>query len=366
MRLLGLSAVFLSSVPLLAQTDLEKGKPDDPELWLLHKVIQRAVRSVRPSIVMIETFGGVRKSVAGKPRPGQPARPRPPKDDKKDDKKKPIGPLRMPGFLTAQGPSTGLVISKDGWIATSRFALSWDPSTILVTLDDGRKFTAERFGEDRTRGLSLLKIDADDLPVPRFLPAGQIEVGQWAFAVARSFGQQHPTVHVGMVSAVDRIQRRAVQTDASASPANYGGPLIDLEGRVLGLVVPLSPKGDVAGADWYDSGIGFAATLTGIDDKIAAMKEGKVFEKAFLGVAMDPAHLGPGARVLSTTKKTAANHANIRKGDMILEIGGEPVRHSTHLQDLIGYHVAGDWVEISLQRKSDGAVSRILVELGKR
>jgi len=68
---------------------------------------------------------------------------------------------------------------------------------------------------------------------------------------------------VGILSATNRIWGKAVQTDAKISPGNYGGPLIDIRGNVIGILVPLSPQGqgEVAGAEWYDSGIGFAVPL---------------------------------------------------------------------------------------------------------
>ena len=72
-----------------------------------------------------------------------------------------------------------------------------------------------------------------------------------------------PNVSVGIVSALDRIWGKAIQTDAKISPNNYGGPLVDIAGRVLGVLVPMSPdgSGEVAGVEWYDSGIGFAVPL---------------------------------------------------------------------------------------------------------
>ena len=89
-------------------------------------------------------------------------------------------------------------------------------------------------------------------------------VGQWTIAVGRTFNQKEPNISVGVLSATNRIWSTAIQTDAKISPANYGGPLIDSRGRVLGVLVPLSPQkqgGEIAGAEWYDSGIGFAVPL---------------------------------------------------------------------------------------------------------
>ena len=357
---LALACVALCAVPLAAQ----KKQGNEPELWLLPKVIQHSVKQVRASVVTVETFGGFRKVIGAKPkRPGIPIpkpRPKPKKQDKK--KKKSLGPIKMPGFIQAQGPSTGLIVDKDGWILTSSFALNWDPTSILVTLDDGRKFTAEVRGRDESRGIALLKVDASDLPTPTIVPKDEIQVGQWCFAVARTFGHKDPTVHAGMVSALHRIQGRAVQCDAFTSPANYGGPLVDLDGRVLGIIAPLSPQGEAAGVNWYDSGIGFAATLHDIADKIDGMKKGVVYKRGRMGITSDGSHLGPGARIASTRRDTPANHANLRKGDMLVEVNGVVVRNSMHLQDLVGYHVAGDWIKIKVRRK-DKSVSELMLQL---
>ena len=67
-------------------------------------------------------------------------------------------------------------------------------------------------------------------------------VGQWAIAVGRTYEQPEPNLSVGVISATNRIWSKAIQTDAKISPSNYGGPLIDIHGRVLGVLVPLSPQ----------------------------------------------------------------------------------------------------------------------------
>lgn len=355
-------AALLLPLSIVAQGDEKRG---EPEFWVLSKAVQKAVDNARASVVTVETFGGFRKILAGaaKKKPAVPGLPKP-KDPKKDDKKKKgLGPIRMPGFIQAQGASTGLVIAKDGWILTSSFALNWNPSSILVTLDDGRKFTATVAGRDETRGIALLHVDSDDLPVPTFAPLEEIETGQWAFAVARSLAGKGPTVHVGTVSALRRISGKAIQCDANTSPANYGGPLIDLRGRVLGIIAPLAPQGEAAGVNWYDSGIGFAATVQDIGEILEGMKEGKVYRRARLGVVLDPSKLGPGAVITSAPRGTAAYAAGLKKGDEILSVEGEDIRNSMHLQDRIGYCVAGDWITLRYRRKRDGGTSKVLVQL---
>ncbi len=336
----------------------------DPLLGV-QAALQRAVLRVSPSVVRIETFGGVRRDPTGaatpvadgaapeRPRggrrggaPDQPPQPGQPPAPKPDPKAQ----LVTPGFLAAQGATTGVVLSADGWIVVSRFALAFEPTTILVTLSDGRSLPATRKGEDTSRGIALLKVDATDLPVPELVDPASVRVGQWVAALGRTFGIAQPSVHLGIVSATGRIFGRALQLDANTSPANYGGPVVDLDGRVLGIAAPLSPQGRDAGADWYDSGIGFATTLHDIAPLLARMQAGEVLHRAWLGVATDPKHPGPGARLASVAPGSAAAGVGLKAKDIILEVDGETVRHHFHLQILIGRHLAGESVHLTVAR----------------
>src|SRR5438093_9851698 len=107
--------------------------------------------------------------------------------------------------------------------------------------------------------LTLLKVEAKGLPVPAAAPKSDIRVGQTALAVGRTLAldvETPPSVSVGIISAVERIWGKCIQSDAKISPTNYGGPLVDVQGRVLGVLVPASPRaeGETAGFEWYDSG----------------------------------------------------------------------------------------------------------------
>ncbi len=347
----GLSfCVFATGVP--AQTPSPLLSHPLKEVRSLSRVIPRVVAQSSPWVVTVETFGGVRRStLGGSQRPGRPKKP-----------KKGLGPLKLAGFLQAQGTSTGIIVGREGWILTTRFVLNFHPTTILVSLADGRKFTAKKMGEDQGRGIALLKVAAKDLPVPEMVPSNKMRVGQWVFALGRSFGPKLPTVHAGILSGLGRIHGKAIQCDANTSPANYGGPLVDLKGRALAIVVPLSPNGDMAGADWYDSGIGFGVPLHDLAPILAELKKGRIFERPFLGVRMDPMFLGPGGRILSVLKDSPAWQAGLSKGDILLAVNGIKARNGMHVQDLIGYHSKGDFVPLEFKKK-DGVKGRVLVEL---
>ena len=149
-----------------------------------------------------------------------------------------------------------------------------------------------------TAGLDVKK----QLPVPAGAPVTEIRVGQWAIAVGRVFDGDQTNLSVGIISAVNRVWGKAIQTDAKISPANYGGPLVDLEGRVLGVLVPMSPQetGEVAGVEWYDSGIGFAVPLANINRVPTRLEKGEELHPGLLGISMcrRPVHNGADHRGL--------------------------------------------------------------------
>ncbi len=351
------------------------------EFAALEEVLRAAIDRAAPSVVLVETFGGVRKVLAGgaedadapkaapEPRPAEPPKGEPPEgappadppeaDPPEGERKPPVGPLRQPGFLQAQGATTGIVVSADGWILVSRFALNFDPSTILVTTADGRSFHARRAGEDTSRGIALVKIDTTGLPVPEFVPAAAVRVGQWAFALGRTFGRADPSVHMGVVSALGRQFGRALQTDAATSPANYGGPLIDIEGRVLGVCVPLSRSGRDAGVELYDSGIGFATTLADLEPVLARMRAGEELHRGWLGVTSAPHDFGPGALIAAVMPGSRAESIGLRAGDRIASVDGVALRNGFHLQNLVSARMAGDAVDLVLVRELRALRARV-------
>ncbi|MFO1032518.1 MAG: trypsin-like peptidase domain-containing protein [Planctomycetota bacterium] len=357
---------------LLAALRAQAPAVDPDEFVRLEPVLQAAIQRAAPWTVTVETFGGTRRVMGedgefdgdAPPKPkqrpkkqpepdkkeGEPKDEQDPKDGKGEKGEKPDLPLVAPGFAQAQGRTTGVVIRSDGWIVVSRFALNLDPTTVLVTVPGRGTFRAERVGEDTSRGIALVKIPARDLPVPTMLHPDSVQVGQWACALGRTFAVDEPTVHLGIVSAKHRLFGRALQIDAYTSPANYGGPVIDLEGRLLGIAVPLSPSGRNAGVEWYDSGIGFATTLADIEPLLARMQDGAILQRGWLGVRLEPSFLGPGAKIASISETGAAAKAGVKAGDVVTAVDGIAVKNGPHLQMLVNARLGGDFVSLGVQR----------------
>lgn len=323
--LLGFAAPIAESTALADET--AAGVPPVLQGNLLApKAFRAAAKKVLPSLVTIESFGGV-SSGQGR-----------------------IGGIRRQG----EGPSTGVVISPDGHIVTSTFNFLQQPPIITVVFADGRRRIAKLLGRDETRKICLLKVDGmKDLPVPQFVPKSEVQVGQWAISVGIGYGDTQPAVSAGIISAASRISGRAVQTDANTSPANYGGPLLDIEGRVIGICVPLSPGSQQAGAgvEWYDSGIGFAVPLHGQEKLLAALMNSETIQSGFLGVQVKPANEdGTGVEISGVQKESAAEQAGLQTGDVIVSVDEQNIVDPAHLKSVVSQHNAGDSITVKVKR----------------
>jgi serine protease Do len=205
--------------------------------------------------------------------------------------------------------------------------------------------------------LVLLKVNGGEkLAAPQTVDRDDLQVGQTAIAVGRTFDGDQPNLSVGVISATNRIWGKAIQTDAKISPINYGGPLVDLNGRVMGILVPMSPQGEgeIAGAEWYDSGIGFAVPLAEIMPHLDTMKGGEDLHAGLLGVSIKAANpFADPVVIAAVPAKSPAKAAGLKVGDKIIECNGKPVERQAQLKHALGAHYAGDRVKVVVLRGED-------------
>jgi len=308
-------AVALASIAstAFAQEDAEEQ---------LHKAVQEAVSAVAPSVVRIETFGGLEK----------------------------VGAVRI-----GNGPTTGVIVSPQGHVLSSAFNFVQKPSGILITMPDGKRSGAQIIARDHARMLVLLKPDEQKsgMPVPQTVSRDELRQGQWSIAVGRTFGGEEPNISTGIISATNRIWGKAIQTDAKISPSNYGGPLIDLQGRIAGILVPLSPQGqgEIAGAEWYDSGIGFAVPLNEVMPHIEKMKNGEDLHRGLLGVSLKQGNTFADPAVVAACQPNSPGaKAGLKKDDKIVEIDGKAIKRQSELRHALGGKYAGDTVHVVAMR----------------
>jgi S1-C subfamily serine protease len=282
---------------------------------------QQAVSRVAASVVQIETFGGLE---------------------------------RVGEELIAEGPTTGTIVDAEGWIISSLFSFRQQPASILVSLPNGKRAAARIVARDFSRELALLKVEVPEpLPVAPIAPKDSVIVGGWAVALGKTYDKQSVSQSVGIISAVDRAYGKAIQTDAKVSPINYGGPLIDISGRIIGILSPISPGTFLEGdsSQLYDSGIGFAIPTEDIAQRLSSMKSGADIRSGKLGVVSGDQNelIGP-VRISGTAPGSPAAKALMQAGDVIVEAGGQPIKLLAHLKHALGPVDAGQPIDIVVER----------------
>lgn len=297
------------------------------------KAMKDAAKTVAPCVVKIETIGGT-GIVGGASGAGAQA-----------------------GVRKGIGPTTGLVVAKDGYIISSAFNFANKPTDIFVTVPGKPRLVAKIIANDTTRMLTLLKVDLQDLPVPIPFPKKDVQVGQWSLALGRALDtdlKELPSMSAGIISAIGRIFGKTIQCDAKVSPVNYGGPLVAIDGRVFGVLVPASPRGetDIAGVEWYDSGIGFAIPLEDVFAVLPKLKQGKELRRGLLGITAkvqeDVYNLPP--IIGAVSRDSSAEKAGIKAGDLVLVIDGKTVANFSQIQHALGPKYDGDVIAVKVQR----------------
>jgi len=266
---------------------------------------------------------------------------------------------------------SGFIISSDGYILTNNHMVE-EAEKVEIELADERKFNAEVIGTDPESDVALIKIDAKDLPYLELADSDTLEVGEWVLAIGNPFGLSH-TVTAGIVSAKGRsgvgltTYEDFIQTDAAINFGNSGGPLINLDGKVVGInTAILGASGNI--------GIGFAIPVNMAKAILPQLKEGKEVKRGFLGV--DIQDLTPelaeyfglkdtkGVLIPEVHKDSAAEKAGIKPNDIIVEFEGKPTENAKELQNRVAMLKPG--VEVKIVVFRNGKRETLTAELAKR
>jgi S1-C subfamily serine protease len=328
--------------------------------------VARAVRRVGPAVVRIDTEKTVTRQSS---------------DPFMDD---PFlrdffgGFPRQPQEERLRGQGSGFIMDDTGNILTNAHVVN-GADRVVVTLKDGRSFEAIVEGVDEVTDLAVVKIDDtddDELPVATLGDSDQIQVGDWAIAVGNPLGLDN-TVTLGIISTLKRSSNAVgipgkrlefIQTDAAINPGNSGGPLVNQQGEVIGINTAI--RADAMG-------IGFAIPINKAKDIKDRLARGEAIAHPYIGVQI--ANLTPdlaqrnnadinsgiylpevdGVLVIRVLEGTPAAEAGLRRGDVILEVDGDPIRSADALQLKVERTRIGDTLELKIQRGERSLTRRV-------
>ncbi len=264
---------------------------------------------------------------------------------------------------TDSGVGSGVIYDSNGLILTAAHVVAGD-ETVTVRLDDGEEIQGTVLGGTSGADVAVVQVDRTGLPAAELALDGDPEVGQLAIAVGSPWGLQG-SVSAGIISAVDQsipsggTARAVLQTDAAINPGNSGGPLVDRQGRVLGINVSIF---SLSGAN---DGVGFAVPIDEAHSIAERVVSGESIVTAFLGVVGENATSGQaGAVIVEVTPGSGADEAGIEVGDLVTSLDGVRVQGIADLAAQVQTHSAGDAVDVVIVR--DGQEQTLSVTFGAR
>ena len=274
------------------------------------------------------------------------------------------GPM---GSGTAQAQGSGFVYDSSGHVITNAHVVDGAESA-KVRFADGKSYDATVVGVDASTDLAVLKVEAPSsaLHPLELADSSQAAVGDVVVAIGSPFGLEN-SVTTGIVSALGRSMKApngytitgSIQTDAAINHGNSGGPLLDLDGKVVGVNAQI--ESESGGND----GVGFAIPSSTVKSIVTQILEDGSVQHAYLGVSVTAAADGTaGAQLAEVRSGTPAAEAGLQAGDVLTAVDGDAVSSAAALQSAIDAKKPGDRVILDYLR--DGAHRTVTVTLGTR
>ena len=274
------------------------------------------------------------------------------------------------------GGGSGVMISEDGYCLTNHHVAGTQTSTKVI-LHNGKQYAAKQVCTDSLGDVTLFKIEAADEKFP-FIQLGdsdKLEMGQYVIACGNPFGvttrdtdlKMYPTITLGIVSAMHRNQQTyfdCIQTDAAVNPGNSGGPLVTLDGKLVGI------NGRIATRymNRVNSGVGYAIPSNQIKNFLPWMMKGgdkgKIHHGMVSGLQLAEQNTqGEGAKVVAVRTDSTAETAGFRKGDLIVRVNQYPVFNRERYLGAIGTYP--EKTEVTIRVKRDDGTADLKVELDR-
>jgi S1-C subfamily serine protease len=279
-----------------------------------------------------------------------------------------------------EGAGSGMILTPDGEVLTNNHVVAGATSVQVTLFGQTKQYGARVIGTDPSRDLALVQIEGvSNLPSVTLGQSSAVRVGDGVIAIGNALALQGgPTVTDGIVSATGRSLSAQsdfsnttenlsglIQTDAPINPGNSGGPLVDSHGKVIGMntAVAQSSAGNAPAEN-----IGFAIAIDSIKLRLDDLRHGgpggagaaSTAKSAYMGVIIESVTpqlkqqksltQTSGAYVAGLDPNGPAQHAGIKKGDVIVSIGGHPVTSATGLVSVLHQHKPGDRVSVDLYR----------------
>ncbi len=265
---------------------------------------------------------------------------------------------------------SGFVIDSDGLILTNHHVVD-GATEVIVRFNDRRELKAEVVGKDEATDIALLRVDADDLPTVDLGDTKDIQPGQWVIAIGSPFNFDY-SVTAGIISAVGRSLGRQqyvpfIQTDVPINRGNSGGPLINMDGKVIGI------NSQIFSSTGGYMGLSFAIPIDIAMGVVEQLRERGQVARGYLGVGYQEVtrDLGltlglkrpHGALINNVSADSAAEKGDIRVRDVILEFNGVKLVRATQLPPLVGMTPPGAKVSVVVLR--DGKRKQLKITLGE-
>ncbi|MCS6940045.1 MAG: trypsin-like peptidase domain-containing protein [Roseiflexaceae bacterium] len=286
-------------------------------------------------------------------------------------------PSEVGFFGTFQPPparGSGVIIDPRGYIITNHHVIE-GARQLYVILADGRQRPARLVGSDYPfSDLALVKIEGDGYPAARLGDSDAVQPGEWVIAIGSALGDLRNSVTIGVVSGLGRsLQTRDVvlddliQTDATINRGNSGGPLVNLDGEVIGINTAI-----IRGGAEQAEGIGFAIpsnTVRYVADQL--ITRGRV-ARPYLPIEFVPITprlaawynlpVDYGLFIQAVGRGSALERAGVRAGDILLSLGGQRIDEEHPLLRILARHQVGEEVEIEIWRDNGVQTLRVTLE----
>jgi serine protease Do len=274
-----------------------------------------------------------------------------------------------------QSLGSGVIVTDDGYIVTNNHVIE-KAQEIKVLLSSKKNYKAKLIGADPKTDIAVIKIDAKGLSPLPWGDSNKLKVGEVVFAIGNPFGLNQ-TVTMGVISAVGRANvgiadyEDFIQTDAAINPGNSGGALVNVRGELIGInTAILSRTGGY-------QGIGFAVPSSMAKQVMDSLVKYKKVVRGWLGVSIQEVtsdladEFGvkdlKGALVSGVMKKSPADQAGIKQGDVVLQYNGKIVEDTGHLRNMVSQTPIGASVKVKILRaKKEMDVEVVIAELPKK